>query len=106
MDRAEIWPGQPYPLGATWDGAGTNFAVFSEQAERVELCLFDEAGKEMRITLPEMSGYVWHGYIPDIDICFHEHDFWRRHALEHGGVKDRGGRAQFVRRGYFVHDWL
>ncbi|WP_050435625.1 glycogen debranching protein GlgX [Chondromyces crocatus] len=66
MDRAEIWPGQPYPLGATWDGAGTNFAVFSEQAERVELCLFDEAGKETRVTLPEMSGYVWHGYIPDI----------------------------------------
>ncbi|HSO00728.1 MAG TPA: alpha-amylase family glycosyl hydrolase, partial [Candidatus Nanopelagicales bacterium] len=62
----EIWPGEPYPLGATWDGAGTNFAVFSEVAERVELCLFDEKGSETRVNLPEMSGYVWHGYLPAV----------------------------------------
>ncbi|EYF06221.1 glycogen debranching protein GlgX [Chondromyces apiculatus] len=67
MQRSiEIWPGHPYPLGATWDGAGTNFALFSEVAERVELCLFDEEGQETRINLPEMSGYVWYGYIPDV----------------------------------------
>jgi glycogen operon protein len=64
--KLEIWPGEAYPLGATWDGAGTNFAVFSEPAHRVELCLFDEAGNESRIDLPEMHGYVWHGYLPGI----------------------------------------
>jgi glycogen operon protein len=45
----KIWPGTPYPLGATYDGAGTNFSLFSEAAERVELCLFDEAGRETRV---------------------------------------------------------
>ncbi|AKH37167.1 MULTISPECIES: glycogen debranching protein GlgX [Nitrosomonas] len=60
----KIWPGQPYPLGAVYDGSGTNFSVFSEIAERVELCLFDEKGKEQRIDLPEVTGYCWHGYVP------------------------------------------
>jgi isoamylase len=60
------WPGRPYPLGATFDGAGTNFALFSEVAERVELCLFDADGTETRHDLPEMTGHVWHGYIPTI----------------------------------------
>jgi len=64
--RPEIWPGTNYPLGATWDGDGTNFAVFSEVAESVELCLFDEAGTETRVKLPEMTGFVWHGYMPDV----------------------------------------
>ena len=59
-----IWPGAPYPLGATWDGWGTNFALFSEVADRVELCLFDEAGTETRVALTEMDGFVWHGYLP------------------------------------------
>jgi isoamylase len=59
-------PGQPYPLGATHDGFGTNFAVFSEVAERVELCLFHARGREERIPLPEVSGSVWHGYAPDV----------------------------------------
>src|ERR1700758_2770027 len=59
-----IWPGAAYPLGATWDGWGTNFALFSEVAERVELCLFDEAGSESRIELTEVDGFVWHGYLP------------------------------------------
>ena len=63
----KIWPGQPYPLGAVYDGSGTNFSVFSEIAERVELCLFDEKGKEQRIDLPEVTGYCWHGYVPSME---------------------------------------
>jgi isoamylase len=65
-EPASIWPGKPYPLGATFDGAGTNFALFSEAAERVELCLFDDAGPERRFTLPESTGHVWHGYVPTV----------------------------------------
>ncbi len=64
-----IWPGLPYPQGATWDGAGVNFAIYSEHAERVELCLFsgDEPPKETdRIALPEQTNQVWHGYFPDV----------------------------------------
>ncbi|GGS26431.1 MULTISPECIES: glycogen debranching protein GlgX [Actinokineospora] len=60
------WPGSPYPLGATYDGAGTNFALFSEVATRVDLCLIDDDGGEERIRLPEMDGYVWHGYLPGV----------------------------------------
>ncbi|WP_181019726.1 glycogen debranching protein GlgX [Nonomuraea typhae] len=62
----EQWPGDPYPLGATYDGAGTNFALFSEVAERVELCLFDEDGTERPVRLSECDGFVWHGYLPGI----------------------------------------
>ena len=61
-----IWPGQPAPLGATFDGVGTNFSVFSEAAERVELCLFDEHGAETRVDLPERTALCWHGYFPDV----------------------------------------
>ncbi|HZY86885.1 MAG TPA: glycogen debranching protein GlgX [Gemmataceae bacterium] len=64
-----VWPGRSYPLGATWDGAGVNFALFSETAEKVELCLFDSAddAKEThRILLPERSDQVWHAYLPDV----------------------------------------
>src|SRR6476469_9300812 len=60
----EIWPGKPYPLGATYDGSGVNFAVFSEVAERVELCLLDDDLNETRLDLPETDGFVWHGYVP------------------------------------------
>jgi glycogen operon protein len=63
----EVWPGRAYPLGATYDGVGTNFAVFSEAAERVELCLFDAKGTESRIPLPEVDGFVWHAYVPNIE---------------------------------------
>jgi isoamylase len=63
---ATVWPGTPYPLGATYDGAGTNFSVFSEVAERVELCLIDRAGTEDRIPLDEVDGFVWHAYLPAI----------------------------------------
>jgi isoamylase len=63
----EVWQGSAYPLGATYDGAGANFAVFSEVAERVELCLFDADDSETRITLPEVDSYVWHGFVPSIE---------------------------------------
>jgi isoamylase len=70
MGAMRVWPGQPYPLGPIWDGAGVNFALFSEAAEAVELCLFDEGDDgprtETRIALTEVDGFVWHGYIPDV----------------------------------------
>lgn len=65
-----VWPGRPYPLGATWDGSGVNFAVFSEYATKVELCLFDSANSKVeskRIPLPEQTDIVWHGYLPDVE---------------------------------------
>ncbi|MDT5117037.1 MAG: isoamylase [Mycobacterium sp.] len=61
-----VWPGDAYPLGATYDGAGTNFSLFSEIAEKVDLCLIDERGSESRIPLDEVDGYVWHAYLPNI----------------------------------------
>jgi isoamylase len=60
-----IWPGQPYPLGASFSGVGTNFSLFSSVADRVELCLFDENGVETRMDLPEATALCWHGYVPD-----------------------------------------
>ncbi len=64
-----VWPGSPYPLGATWDGAGVNFALFSEHATKVELCLFDSPAatrESLRIPLPEQTNMVWHCYLPDV----------------------------------------
>ena len=64
-----VWPGIPYPLGATWDGVGVNFALFSEHATRVELCLFDSAdatSESLTIPLTEQTDMVWHGYLPDV----------------------------------------
>src|SRR5580698_6505236 len=61
-----VWPGDSYPLGATYDGAGTNFGLFSEVAQRVELCLFDDDGTESRVELREVDGFVWHGYLPGV----------------------------------------
>jgi glycogen operon protein len=64
-----VWPGKPYPLGATWDGKGVNFAIFSEHAQRVELCLFDQQSrkrKETRLPLTECTHQVWHAYLPDV----------------------------------------
>ena len=61
-----IWPGHPHPLGATWDGKGTNFAIFAENATAVYLCLFDDEDEETQIKLPELNNYVWHGYLPQI----------------------------------------
>ena len=62
----EIWPGESLPLGATWDGSGTNFSIFSEVATAVELCLFDDDGSERRVRLPEVTAFCWHGYVPGV----------------------------------------
>ncbi len=62
----EVWPGAPYPLGATYDGSGTNFSLFSEAAESVELCIFDPDGVETRIGLSEADAFCWHGYLPGV----------------------------------------
>jgi glycogen operon protein len=63
---AKVWPGNNYPLGAFYDGAGTNFSIFSEIANRVELCLFDEGGTETKFDLPEVTSFCWHGYLPNV----------------------------------------
>src|SRR5580704_14666536 len=65
----KIQPGQPYPLGATWNGIGVNFSIFSEHATKVELCLFDSPESKtesQRLTLPEQTDMVWHGYVSDL----------------------------------------
>ncbi len=62
----ECWPGSAYPLGATFDGSGTNFALFSEAAERVELCLFDDDGKETAVDVVDVDAHVWHCYLPHV----------------------------------------
>jgi glycogen operon protein len=64
-----VWPGAPHPLGATWDGEGVNFAIYSEHATAVELCLFDEpdsAQPSFRVTMPAATDRVWHAYLPDV----------------------------------------
>jgi glycogen operon protein len=61
----DVWPGDPFPLGATWDGYGTNFSLFSEHAERVELCLFDDEGNEERIEVKQRRALNWHCYLPE-----------------------------------------
>ncbi len=69
IEHVNVWPGKPYPLGATWDGKGVNFAIFSENATGVELCLFDTMQDEverMRIRMTEQTDYVWHVYIPNL----------------------------------------
>jgi len=62
-----IWPGYPYPLGATFTGSGVNFALFSEVADKVEVCLIADDGSETRVELTEVDGYVWHGFVPAIE---------------------------------------
>lgn len=63
---AMVWPGTAFPLGATYDGAGTNFSLFSEIADKVELCLISRDGAETRINLDEVDGYIWHCYLPNV----------------------------------------
>jgi len=65
-DAVEVWPGNAYPLGATFDGSGTNFALFSEVADRVELCLIDADGEETRVEVTEVDAFVWHCYLPSV----------------------------------------
>ncbi len=80
QNKIKVWPGQPYPLGAVYDGAGTNISLFSESATKVELCLFDDAGNETRVALPEVTGFCWHGYFPTIKpgdrYAFRVYDTW------------------------------
>ena len=64
--RRLMWPGRPFPLGATWEGEGTNFSLFSEHAERVELCLFAPDGAEIRHVLPRRTAFNWHGFLPGV----------------------------------------
>jgi glycogen operon protein len=66
VDAPSAWPGHPFPLGPVWDGDGTNFSLFSEHAERVELCLFDDADREERVELRERTAYHWHAYLRDV----------------------------------------
>ena len=67
LQRSPVREGRPFPLGATWDGLGVNFALFSANATKVELCLFDIDGKQEleRLELPEYTDEVWHGYLPE-----------------------------------------
>ena len=62
----QTWPGHPFPLGPTWDGEGTNFSLFSEHAERVELCLFDGEDRELRLPIVERTAFNWHCYVPGV----------------------------------------
>jgi isoamylase len=62
----DVWPGKPFPLGATWDGEGINFALFSENAERVQLCLFDDAEHETRLEVAQHTAHIWHCYVPGL----------------------------------------
>src|SRR3569833_771339 len=67
LRKSKITEGKPFPLGATWDGLGVNFSLFSANATKVELCLFDDSGRAEldRIELPEYTNEVWHGYLPE-----------------------------------------
>jgi isoamylase len=67
VQRSPVREGRPFPLGATWDGLGVNFALFSANATKVELCLFDIEGRQEleRLELPEYTDEVWHGYLPE-----------------------------------------
>ena len=62
----ELWPGKPFPLGPTWDGRGTNFSLFSENSQRVELCLFDAEDIETCVEMAERTAFNWHCYLPGI----------------------------------------
>ncbi len=84
----EVWPGEPFPLGATWDGSGTNFALFSEHAERVELCLFADDDHETRIDLRDVTAHVWHGYLPGVGPG-------QRYGYRVHGPYDPGGGYRF-----------
>jgi glycogen operon protein len=79
-----VWPGAPFPLGPSWDGAGTNFSLYSENAERVELCLFDEADAEERIDVRQQTAHNWHVYLPGVGpgqrYGYRVHGPWRPEA--------------------------
>jgi isoamylase len=80
-----VSPGEPFPLGATFDGLGTNFSVFSQAAEAVELCLFDDGGNETRVELPEVDAYCWHGHLEQVE------PGWRYGYRVHGPYEPEEG---------------
>ncbi len=84
-ESIEHWPGRAYPLGATFSGTGTNFSLFSEMAEAVELCLFDDDGAKRRVSLEEVDAFCWHAFLPNISpgqrYGYRVHGPW---APEHG----------------------
>ena len=86
-----VTTGRPEPLGSTCDSRGVNFAVFSSVAERVEVCLFDN-GTETRVTLPEVDGFVWHGFIPNIE----PGQRYRRHVAFPGDEGNEQGTTVWV----------
>ena len=100
MEHMQIWPGEPYPLGANFDGTGTNFSLFSELAECVELCLFDDQGNETRVDLPEVDGFRWHGYLPHIEPGMRPEGERRLHgpASSTNSLAGRALRRRSVRR--------
>ncbi len=106
MSTRPVWAGKPFPLGPEWDGEGTNFSLFSEHAERVELCLFDEHGNEERIELRERTAYNWHCYLPGVGPGQHygyrvhgPYDPAARQALQPGEAADRPVREGDRRSG-------
>ncbi len=104
----EIWPGSSYPLGATFDGTGTNFALFSEAATRVELCLFDEEGVETRIELIDVDAYVWHCYLPQVQ--FGQRYGYRVHGRPDAGAGSRCNPSKvlldpYAKAGTGAFDW-
>ena len=110
MTSARPWPGRPSPLGATWDGEGTGFALFSASAEAVDLCLFDASGAESRVRLQERTGDVWHGYLagvgPGQEYGYRVHGpYDPANGKRHDGAKllsDPYARA--LTGGYVLHD--
>jgi glycogen operon protein len=90
----EVWPGAPFPLGATWDGEGTNFSLFSEHAHRVELCLFDGDDREERVPLEERTAFNWHGYLPGIGPG--QRYGYRVHGHYHPGEGQRFNAAKLL----------
>ena len=101
MTDPQPWPGAAYPLGATFDGAGTNSALFSEVAATVELCLFDGPAHgggakptETRVRLPEVDGFVWHGYLPGVGPG--QHYGYRVHGGYHPASGQRCNPAKLL----------
>ena len=80
-----VWPGVPFPLGPTWDGGGTNFSLFSECADRVELCLYDEHDAEERVEVRQQTAHNWHVYLPGVGpgqrYAYRVHGSWDPAAL-------------------------
>jgi len=103
---SRVWPGTSYPLGATYDGVGTNFALYSGAAEQVELCLLEADGTEARVMLEEVDGLVWHGYLHAVRPG--QRYGYRVHGPYDPNRISRAGSAPFVPRSVVTNpyfDW-